>query len=252
MKRAYRISLALVAALAMTAFSASARAEVERDVERARAHFEAGEAHFDAGRYREAMAEFSRADALVASPINRYNIALCQDSLGDAAAAVREYRAYLEAMPDAPNRGDVEARIAELREELASGAEVAPRERDVPAPDRDPATTEDRTRPDGVPKGDGDGENDDSPYESPPPGGWGAPGTPDYPGEPLGEAPADSGERDRSEAKPIYKSWWFWGVAGVSALILINIATASSSDGAASLELFEPSPSAGGVTIWQF
>ena len=256
--RARCVSSALFAALVMLALAPPAFAggdDSER--EQARAHFRTGEALFDEGRYAEAKAEFHRADAIFASPINSYNIALCHDRLGDAAAAIREYRAYLSAMPKAPNRRDVEARISALRAQLQA---------------RDPSRTDDaaRGRADEEPVG---GEpyadapsGDVSPYveaeeelrrpgsgDGPPPGGWGAEGAgatgADYGGR---AAPAEPPDRSRSD-RPVYRSWWFWGVAGVSALILYNIATASSSsDSAASLEFFDASPGGAGMTLLRF
>ena len=38
---------------------------------------------------------------------------------------------------------------------------------------------------------------------------------------------ADTGEKKKA-SKPIYKQWWFWVVAGISVIILIDFATQDS------------------------
>ena len=240
-------------------------ADARGELDRARGHFQTGQALFKAGRYRDALAEFARADAIVESPINSYNIALCHDRLHEAQAALRAYRAYLDAMPEAPNRREVAARISALQGEVE-----APVDRS-----REPANA----RPDDSAGGLKDDEPPDTDTDeataTEPPGdreehvldpaqfrsGESRAKTssdhpdrrdPDRPGDrpiPRGDH-APRAEAEERGAKPVYKSWWFWGVAGVSALILLNIATASS-DGSASLELFDP-PSPGGATIWRF
>lgn len=74
------------------------------------------------------------------------------------------------------------------------------------------------------------------------------------PGEPMEDAPgADSGKKKAS--KPIYKQWWFWVVAGVSVIILIDFATQDS--GADNQRLIlepqnqAPAPGQGGLE-WRF
>jgi tetratricopeptide (TPR) repeat protein len=241
--RALRSSIAVVTALAILAGPIAPGAFAERDeLELARQHFAAGEALFAKERYAEAMAEFAQADAIIPSPVNSYNIALCHDRLGDVSAAVREYRAYLDALPEAPNRSEVEARIAALRAILTGAGDSA-----VEAPEpgdaedayhqAEPAEREHERYP----------EREHELTEQRPPQGWGAP----RPGEPQrgvrGDAPAPAAQR---ADKPVYRSWWFWVVAGAGVYILYNIASAGSSDtGAAAIELPPPS---GGMTLWRF
>lgn len=62
------------------------------------------------------------------------------------------------------------------------------------------------------------------------PSGPASPGAPSAV-EPGGAPPAPIGERDQDDDEdPIYKQWWFWLVVGVSAVVLLDIAT-SDSDG---------------------
>ncbi len=52
----------------------------------------------------------------------------------------------------------------------------------------------------------------------------------------------DSGKK---KSKPVYKQWWFWVVVGVSAIILIDIATSGSDDDVSRALLTDPSLSYG-------
>ncbi|MDC0719475.1 hypothetical protein [Nannocystis bainbridge] len=140
----------------------------------ARAAFEAGAKAFAAGDYERALAEFERAMALRPSPKIHYNIGVCRQQLmlaaqerGDvaaeslhAAAAVEAYKAYLREVPDADDRGEVEATIRDLggtpqfqlkplpsprgegtpvgREDAATSPAPVPESPPVPVPDPSP------------------------------------------------------------------------------------------------------------------
>jgi hypothetical protein len=88
------------------------------DVEQARADFERGAALYRAGEFRAALAAFEAAQARAPAPQSLFNIARCQERLGQLADAVETYTAYLAAAPDAPDRAAVSARIEELRTQL--------------------------------------------------------------------------------------------------------------------------------------
>ena len=88
------------------------------DVEQARADFERGAALYRAGDFRAALAAFEAAQARAPAPQALFNIARCQERLGQLADAVDSYTAYLAAAPDAPDRTAVASRIAELRARL--------------------------------------------------------------------------------------------------------------------------------------
>ncbi|MDQ3031874.1 MAG: hypothetical protein M3Y87_05605, partial [Myxococcota bacterium] len=87
--------------------------------EEARQLFLAGEAAYDAGRYEAALDYFSRAYALTGRPALLFNIGSVTERLRRDDEALRSYEAYLQAMPDAPNRPFVESRISFLREQVA-------------------------------------------------------------------------------------------------------------------------------------
>jgi tetratricopeptide (TPR) repeat protein len=54
---------------------------------------------------------------------------------------------------------------------------------------------------------------------------------------PLSSEPSAPAEADKhSKAKPLYKEWWFWAVVGVSAIIVIDMASGSDSSNMAKQE----------------
>jgi hypothetical protein len=245
--------------------------------DQARQHFKKGRELYDAGDYRGAIAEFAAADQIAPSPLLEYNIALCHERLGEKSEAVRRYRAYLDRTPDAPNRAAVEEKIRKLD----AGAKP-------PASDMPPLPPDDGPPPDGPDPADPSSGAD--PGAGAPPAPTGDPeldrvagidvgrvhaerrggGAPPpaagmtagaaagaSAGGPPPSAPPPEQPAPKSESKPIYKQWWFWVVAGVSAIILIDIAT-SGDDGSSSDLLFPapgvggdrgPAPSSGGVLL---
>jgi tetratricopeptide (TPR) repeat protein len=84
----------------------------------ARAHSALAKVEFDRHRYREALAEFKRAYELAPVTDLLFNIARCQDLMGDAAAAIESYERYLAAKPDSEDRPAIETQIANLRKSL--------------------------------------------------------------------------------------------------------------------------------------
>lgn len=100
-------TLGLLAALAIPC-AASAQAPSATTL------FRRGMAAFGAERYAEAATLFEQAHALSGDAHMLYNLALARDRAGDAAGALASYRDFVSAWPDAPERGEVEARMAEL------------------------------------------------------------------------------------------------------------------------------------------
>ena len=91
--------------------------------EEAHAHSTLGKVEFDRGRYAPAMAEFKRAYELAPVPELLFNIARCQEQLGDLRAAIASYDQYLAAKPNAEDRAAIEAQIESLRRSLPPAAE---------------------------------------------------------------------------------------------------------------------------------
>jgi tetratricopeptide (TPR) repeat protein len=94
----------------------SAAAQTEPTARDAEAHalFEAARIAFTAGHYEDAYDRFSQSYVLSARPELLYNLGAAADRLRRDALALDHYRAYLAAVPDSPQREDVEHRIAIL------------------------------------------------------------------------------------------------------------------------------------------
>jgi tetratricopeptide (TPR) repeat protein len=86
----------------------------------AKQHFEAGKNAYNAGDYPTAIREFKAAEALRPSPLLAYNIGLANEKLGKKRVAVKYYKRYLEQLPTAANRAEVEGRISGLEREIAA------------------------------------------------------------------------------------------------------------------------------------
>jgi hypothetical protein len=100
--------VALIASVATTrAWADDPRAE-------ARTHYQAGMKAYSGGDYKVAIREFSAAQSIAPADLNNYNLALCYDKLGDAQPAIQYYREYLNKVPNADKRAEIEASISRL------------------------------------------------------------------------------------------------------------------------------------------
>lgn len=108
------VVVALGVALPRLAFAQDPDASASVDAE-ARSLFEAGRTAFRDGRFEAARDHFQHAYDLSQRPELLYNIASANDRLRNDAAALADFERYLEEVPDAPNRAEVEARIVALR-----------------------------------------------------------------------------------------------------------------------------------------
>ena len=111
----------------------SAEAQSEEELTEARTEFERGRRAYDAGDFEQALEAFQRAHVLTESPDILYNLATVADRLRRDELALHAYERYLSHRPDAPDRKNVEARIAALRESIAHQREA---EAAVPPGDR--------------------------------------------------------------------------------------------------------------------
>jgi tetratricopeptide (TPR) repeat protein len=246
-----RAATALLAALAILVAPLAIGTARADDTAEARQHYQKGKQLFDAGDFRGAMAEFATADRMAPSPLLEFNIALCHERLGEKAEAVRRYRNYLDRVPDAQNRAQVEAKIAALEADAkaeAGAPPAAPPPTTVPNPppaegaEPGPAPA---PAPTGDPELDRVNRIDIGKVRAQRESAGEQAGAAAAPAAEASAAPRDEGEK--KESKPVYKRWWFWVVAGVSALILIDIATAGSDDSDTAASRFMPSPGARGV-----
>jgi tetratricopeptide (TPR) repeat protein len=127
---------ALVIAAALGICAPAGGAPVDPDAERARSHFEAGQALYELGRYDEAVREFSASYTLSHHAALILNIGSCYRKLGDLSAARDVFKKFLaEAPPRDPYRPQVESILREIDATLAARAPAPP-----PAPAPAPVT----------------------------------------------------------------------------------------------------------------
>lgn len=113
------------ALLVMAAGPASAQSgdgTASANDEEARARFEAGERALARSDFEAALQDFERAYALSPRPGLLFNIGLAAQRARRRERALEAFREYLRLVPEAPNRADVEARIADLEDLLAADA----------------------------------------------------------------------------------------------------------------------------------
>ncbi len=114
----HALAFALVATFILVGEAKAAG--VDDDAEAARAHFSRGTRFYDVGDYHQALDEFKAAHLAKPDAAFLYNIAQCHRQMGEIDQAIVLYKRYLNASPKAPNRSEVEKRIAELESEFAA------------------------------------------------------------------------------------------------------------------------------------
>ncbi len=92
---------------------------------RAHAAFLRGRDAYTAGRFEEALALFEEAYAIEPHPVLLYNIANAHDRLGQLEEALRRYREYRAALPEAENIEFVSRRIQLIEEEMGRREEAS-------------------------------------------------------------------------------------------------------------------------------
>lgn len=127
------LSIALALASAMLIASTAGAQDQGQDNE-ARALFEAGRVAFDEGRFENALEYFERAYALSRRPQLLYNIGSAADRLRRDREALQHFEAFLQAVPNSPNRAHVEGRIRVLRQALGEEVEQPESTRTDPPP----------------------------------------------------------------------------------------------------------------------
>src|SRR5262245_1370574 len=110
-----RLACALLT-LVLLAGGAGAQAKDPKEV--ARAHYERGKLLYEEFHFREALDQFNEAYRLTALPGFLYNIGVCHEKLLNRHAAIEAFERYLLGWPEAPDRAEIERRIARLRNEI--------------------------------------------------------------------------------------------------------------------------------------
>jgi len=126
-----RRAFALLVVSAVLAVAPAASAASSHDLAEGRRHLHRANALAADAKCDAAVREYTFAYQKLHDPVVLFNRAECYRRLGQNDAAVSDYRAFLEAVPRAPNRADVEARLAAL--------EGVPPPSLTPAPARPPA-----------------------------------------------------------------------------------------------------------------
>lgn len=139
---AWALALAPRPGLAARALEPGADPQDEQ-VQRAMAAYERGTQNYNRAQYEAALADFTEAASLYASPDFQYNIGLCYEKLGKLDEAIRAFSTYLRAKPDAEDRPNVENRIQTLQEQL----EERRREAEAAPPEPEPEPTPEPTPP---------------------------------------------------------------------------------------------------------
>jgi len=120
-------TVATACGLSPTAYGQQSSVEDQRR-ERAVELFERSEQLYSDGEFGEAAELLERAYELYEDPTLLFNLARARENEGQLEAAIEAYERYIEAKPDAVDRGAIEKRIARLRQEIAE-RETLERER---------------------------------------------------------------------------------------------------------------------------
>jgi tetratricopeptide (TPR) repeat protein len=117
------VSFSSLGVVSWMVLASTAVAQPPNDDERARMHFQSGQAYFETGEYESALREFTRAHELSGRPALLYNIVLVHERLGNLELAIEFLRRYLNEAPEAEqHRPTLEARVASLERRLEQRA----------------------------------------------------------------------------------------------------------------------------------
>ncbi|MFW5925904.1 MAG: tetratricopeptide repeat protein [Myxococcota bacterium] len=211
------LRLVLLICVALTAAPIGAAAAQEADDasedQEARALFEAGRTAFEAGRYDAALRHFEASYELSGHPQLLYNIGTTADRLRLDDKALASFQKYLERVPEAPNRGEVAARIRVLEQatqddqaarppEEGPGSEASDAPSPAPSPDEAAraAGSDPESRSAGVRVG-------------------------------TGTDPAE--DRADRDSGGVAGKWWFWTILGAVAVggVVAGVALAGNGGG---------------------
>lgn len=119
-----RMLVASLSLLVLAAGVAAAKPSAD-EAQAAREHYKRGTTLYDLGKYDEAIIEFQQAYEIKDDPVLLYNIAQSYRLANKYQDALRFYRTYLRKSPKAPNRDEVETKIADMENLIAQQAKVA-------------------------------------------------------------------------------------------------------------------------------
>ena len=183
--------LAVVLAITLVT-PAPLEAQTNNKKQQARASFKSGQQLFKEKKYEEALKLFTKANRLHPHPDILFMVAQCHRNLKQYTRAVKAFKGYLKAKPEAEDK----AEVTRLIEELDFLREVSPEEPAEPGEPDEPVDPDDPDDP-------------NKPATTPP----------DKPpkNNPLVVQPPPRVPRSpyrRVKTTPVYKKWWFWAVVG--------------------------------------
>ena len=164
----------------------------------ARAAFARGAELQRAERFQDAIDAYRVGHAITPRPEFLFNIAQCERALGNKDGAIKAYRNYLRAAPDAANASNVEVIIIQLAQELAMQPASAP-PAVSPVPSLAPSLVGSPPPP-----------TDPPPTE--PPASGPLPALASLASHEL--APTDPAPTPTA----VYERWWFWTAIGAAAI----------------------------------
>ena len=176
--------------------AASATAKPDEKIQQARQHYEAGLASFNLQEYAKAIEEFEAGYRLRPDPVFLYNLGQEHRLAEKPERALYFYRAFLRSSSNAPNRKEVEERIASLDALVAQKRNAATPPYSTLPPQEKPAVVE-----------------QPAPVAQP-------------------VVVAKAGDRPT----PVYRRWWLWTAVGVVAVGLgvglgVGLTAGKSSNG---------------------
>jgi hypothetical protein len=198
-----RVAVAAVLAYLLIGGTAVAR---ERTVD-ARHHLKKANDLAGDGKCAAAVREYTAAYDKLRDPIVLFNRAECYRRLGENAKAAADYRGFLAGFPAAPNRADIEARIATLERPAAPPPSRPPRTPSGPPAPPPIARTPTGARPPAAPAP--PEPAGPMPFLPPPPASGDA--------KTLVEAPRSPTEASHAEASHGSR-WWLWTSLAVVAV----------------------------------
>lgn len=117
------LRIAAGVALSVGLLTASARAQqpasAADEAQRVRAHLHNAERAYSEGRYSDAAASFLAADRLQPTPAIQLALGKTYEQMNDPSHALASYREYFVRAPRAPDRAQVQVRVAALASQLA-------------------------------------------------------------------------------------------------------------------------------------
>lgn len=125
--RRYLIFFLSAAVVSSAAWPVSVAAQSYKDLPKSEKRrlaglIEEGLAAYDRGEFERALQHFRDAYDIYAHPDLLYRLGLAYEKLDEVEEAIRHYRMFLEEVPDAKERGRIEATVRRLEKRLASEA----------------------------------------------------------------------------------------------------------------------------------